>query len=88
MSKASENELGALHGIVARSLAERIASGEATASDYANAIKLLKDNNITCAADENDELAALKNALQGGGAPTETDIAAALEQVEFSGAAN
>ena len=47
MSKASEGELGGLHGIVARYLAEKIASGEATASDVSNAIKLLKDNNIT-----------------------------------------
>lgn len=87
MSKASEGELGGLHGIVARYLAEKIASGEATASDVSNAIKLLKDNNITCDVNEDNDLGKLQRALdeKSAGKPVDdTDLAAALEQIDFS----
>lgn len=46
MSAASKNEMEALHAIVAKELADRIKSGEASAADISNAIKFLKDNGI------------------------------------------
>ena len=67
MSTASESELGLLHAAVARYLAEKIASGEATASDVTNALKMLKDNNITCAADVDNALGGLQRALEEKG---------------------
>lgn len=90
MNKASEGELGALHGVVARYLAEKIASGEASASDVSNAIKLLKDNNITCDANEANDLGKLQQALDNKSPlkVDQTDLAAALEQIDFSTAAH
>lgn len=46
---ASNDLLALLHAAVGEQLLERIQSGEATASEYAQAIKFLKDNNITSA---------------------------------------
>lgn len=46
MSAASKDTLGALHALVAKELADRIATGEATAADISNAIKFLKDNGV------------------------------------------
>lgn len=46
MSGASIEFLHQLHDEVAKDLLRRIKSGEATASDISNAIKLLKDNGI------------------------------------------
>lgn len=87
MSRASEGELGALHGIVARYLADKIASGEeVSASDVSNAIKLLKDNNITCIAEEGSALDDLRRKLSEKGKPQgadEQDLSDALEHVQF-----
>ena len=44
---ATSDLLGELHELVATALLDRIKSGEATAAEFAQAIKLLKDNNIT-----------------------------------------
>lgn len=79
MSKATEDDLGALHGAVARALTEVITEGvamtvkvgedtetvkaPAPASYFAAAITLLKNNNIT-AAKGNAELDQLKQALE------------------------
>jgi ABC-type Zn uptake system ZnuABC Zn-binding protein ZnuA len=88
VNKASESELGALHGIVVRYLAEKIASGEASASDVANAIKMLKDNAITCIAEEGSALDDLRSKLSGkrreGMTAAELDLSDALESVEFT----
>jgi hypothetical protein len=78
MSKATEDELGALHGAIARSLTTVITAGveevvgkgedavvvkgPASAAYFAAAITLLKNNNIT-AAQGNHALDALKQAL-------------------------
>jgi ABC-type Zn uptake system ZnuABC Zn-binding protein ZnuA len=84
---ASESELGLLHKAVARYLATKIESGEVSASDISNAIKLLKDNNITCAPAEGDDLTKLQAALNTASSPMKadaTDLSAALEQLDFS----
>lgn len=44
---ASKESLQALHALVANHLAAKITSGEATAADVSNALRMLKDNNIT-----------------------------------------
>jgi hypothetical protein len=89
MTRASEGELGALLGTVARHLADKLSSGEATASDVSNAIKLLKDNNITCTPGANTDLSALQERLNNQSArPDDADLATALEQAQFSGYAN
>lgn len=87
MSKASEGELSALHGAVARYLAEKITSGEVSASDISNAIKLLKDNNITCTPGEDNALGDLQKALDKRqvGTADATDLSAALDALPFSG---
>jgi len=83
---ASENELGLLHAAVATHLREKIASGAATASDISNAIKMLKDNSITCIVEEGSELGELSKQLAAKGkAPADNvDLANALEQLDFT----
>lgn len=46
MSKATASAMEALHGALAQALANKIASGEATAADLAVARQFLKDNGI------------------------------------------
>lgn len=67
MSKpASESALGALHELVAKVLAERIANGElCTAADINAAIKFLKDNNITATPEGSDKLKELEEQVKG-----------------------
>lgn len=85
---ASESTLGLLHTIVAQSLIDKIKSGEATASDVSNALKMLKDNNITCAPSEDNAIGELERELSKHTtkvAPvTDDDLAAALEAADFS----
>lgn len=44
--KASREELEKLHGLIAKQLAQKISSGEATAADFAVARQFLKDNGV------------------------------------------
>lgn len=48
MSRATEDLLGQLHGLIAEGFIEKFKSGEATSADYNAAIKFLKDNGINC----------------------------------------
>lgn len=48
MDKPTEDVLNGLFCAVTEELARRIRSGEAAPADINNAIKLLKDNGITC----------------------------------------
>ena len=63
MSKASEQSLSELHGVVADELKRRIVEKEATAADIGAAIKFLKDNHITASIEDNAGLADLKKKL-------------------------
>lgn len=77
MSKASEHDLGTLHGVIARGLAEVISEGvtvgtsedgepikaTAPAAYFMAGITMLKNNNITADADKNDDLRALSEKL-------------------------
>lgn len=84
---ATENELGALHALVAKALADKIAAGEATASDFSNAIKLLKDNNITCEVREDNALGDLQKELEAKSPNLDqADLTAALEHLTFNNA--
>lgn len=47
MSKASEDQLAELHAIVAAKLKRMVQDPDATAQDIAQAIKFLKDNNVS-----------------------------------------
>lgn len=85
MSTASENELGALHKLVAVMLKDRIKGELCTAADINAAIKFLKDNNITCAPSA-DHLKDLRASLQESTSPVEdADLTAALENIGFLG---
>lgn len=64
--RATEDELSALHRIVAEALSKRIGSDDATASDISNAIKFLKDNNISCTPGASSALDELKRQLEAG----------------------
>lgn len=48
MSKAEENTLGNLHGILADEFIRRIKNGDASPSDLNAARQFLKDNGISC----------------------------------------
>lgn len=60
---ASVSTLGSLHEIVARELIKRIESGEATAADINNALKMLKDNGIEALPDKNEAIRSLASTL-------------------------
>lgn len=59
---ASKELLEALHAAVGEQLLERITSGEAKASDFAQAIKFLNDNGIEAIPTDNNALGALAQA--------------------------
>lgn len=61
---ASQDVLGRLHELVAEELTRRIQSGEATAADIAQAIKLLKDNNISAIPTGDNGLGQLVGSLR------------------------
>lgn len=61
---ASTEMLGSLHDLVTQELTRRIASGEATAADIAQAIKLLKDNGISAVPTDNNPLGKLVGSLK------------------------
>jgi hypothetical protein len=78
MSKASEDELGAMHGAIARGLTEIITDGAVIGKDedtgkviritppasyFAAAIAFAKNNNITADPTTNTELVGLTEAL-------------------------
>ncbi|MBX6333971.1 hypothetical protein IRY61_01360 [Candidatus Saccharibacteria bacterium] len=60
---ASTESLETLHELVTQELTKRIRSGEATAADIAQAIKLLKDNGITAIPTEDNSLGKLMGSL-------------------------
>ena len=62
--RATEEILAALHGAVGDSLLSKINSGEATAAEFAQAIKFLKDNGIESIATGDSALAALEGSLK------------------------
>lgn len=61
---ASKELLERLHAAVGEQLLERILSGEAKASDFAQAIKFLSDNGIEAIPTDNNALGALEGALK------------------------
>lgn len=90
MSRASEEALGNLHAAIAGGLLTRLRSNDATASDYSNAIKFCKDNNITCTPGASSALDALQKELErAGGAELtpedEADIEAAMDRINNGG---
>ncbi|MET3457793.1 MULTISPECIES: hypothetical protein [Pseudomonas] len=60
---APKELLEALHSAVGEQLLARIASGQATASDFAQAIKFLKDNGIEAIPTAGNSLERLSNSL-------------------------
>jgi len=61
---AGQDELSSLHQVVAKSLKERILSGQATAADMQAAIKFLKDNGIDCMTGANEDVGSLAETMQ------------------------
>jgi len=61
---ASKELLEQLHDMVGQKLLERIESGTATASEFAQAIKFLKDNGIEAIPTDNSALSALEGSLR------------------------
>lgn len=61
---APKEILEALHEAVGRELLERIRSGQATASEFGQAIKFLKDNGIEAIPTANNALGELEGALK------------------------
>lgn len=61
---ASKELLERLHEAVGEQLLAKIESGEAKASDFAQAIKFLSDNGIEAIPTDNNPLGALEGALK------------------------
>ena len=59
---ASEDELQALHRLVATKLVDQLNRDDVKASDLANAIKFLKDQGITL--DKNGDMAAIGEMIE------------------------
>ena len=59
---ATENELQALHRLVATKLVEQLNKDNVKASDLANAIKFLKDQGITL--DKNGDISAIGEMIE------------------------
>lgn len=70
---ASKELLEQLHNAVGEKLLERIESGQASASEFAQAIKFLKDNGIESIPTGDNALGALEGALSTRLPFTETD---------------
>ena len=60
---ASKDLLDGLHDLVAKTLSDKISTGEATSQDIANALRMLKDNDITVIPDDSDHLDELREKL-------------------------
>lgn len=73
MSKAAIKELNELHALVAKSLADRIRSGEATAADLNVARAFLKDNHIEQLNVPGTPIGDLARTLPFAGASAEED---------------
>ena len=63
MSKATVGDMGELHGILARHLAEILKSGEATPAHLNVARQFLRDNNIECLGTNNEDIKSLVEEL-------------------------
>lgn len=61
---ASNDLLQKLHEAVGEQLLDRILTGEAKSSDFAQAIKFLSDNGIEAMPTENSALSQLEGALK------------------------
>ena len=61
---ASKELLEKLHDSVSEHLLARIESGEATASEVAQAVKFLKDNGIDVMAQDDNPLGQLGNSMK------------------------
>ena len=63
MSNATVGDMGELHGILARHLAELLKSGEATPAHLNVARQFLRDNNIECLGTNNEDIKSLVEEL-------------------------
>ena len=81
-----EKILSELHEAVAQDLLDRVRAGTATASDMANALKMLKDNNITVPEPEiNEEDGILDNLASYLGDAIRADIVPNVNEYEPKG---
>ena len=65
MSKADNETLNALHGLLAAELMRKIRSGEATAAELNVARQMLKDNGIESRATPANPLGQLNSVVSG-----------------------
>ena len=70
MTHGTVNDLGELHGLLARTLAEHIKSGEATPAHLNVARQFLRDNNIECLGTNNEDIKSLVEELPFDETPT------------------
>jgi hypothetical protein len=75
MSNGTVNDLGELHGLLARTLAENIKSGEATPAHLNVARQFLRDNNIECLGTNNEDIKSLVEELPFDETPAKQDSA-------------
>jgi len=63
MSRADEQAMANLHGLLAKALAQKIEDGTATAADLSVAAKFLKDNGIDCVGSQNANVTSLAESM-------------------------
>jgi ABC-type Zn uptake system ZnuABC Zn-binding protein ZnuA len=64
MSKATEDQLNLLHGIVTQKLIDEISDEECSPAMMAQAIKMLKDNDVTASIHQDEGMHTLSDALK------------------------
>ena len=74
MTHGTVNDLGELHGLLARTLAEHIKSGEATPAHLNVARQFLRDNNIECLGTNNEDIKSLIAELPFNETPKEMKV--------------
>ena len=62
-NRAKENELGDLHGVFARFLADRLRSGEVSSGELNCIRQFLKDNGIDCVGGANKDINSIVASL-------------------------
>ena len=61
--RATEKVLAELHGALTKTFLAKITSGEATPAELNAARQFLKDNSISCVAEENKDMQAISDRL-------------------------
>ena len=70
MANGTDNDMGELHGLLARHLADKLLSGECSPADLNVIRQFLRDNNIECSGENNEVIQSIVKELPFNELPT------------------